>query len=561
MRPGQLTARGSSVQGRHKEFHDRPAGPVGPDAGHVLRRAFPSRRRGAFQREGRPGRAVRALAGLRLRRDAPGKPSPLEPAHLLRGAFSGRVPVGASVPAERPLPRSCPLRKPSTGASRCTPFSEGFFFYLWAFKRGLHPLACFLAGAEFIFCAPYFLHIYAGHLPNLCTMIWAPLLFLAIDGALEKPAAGWCLLGIACRGDADPRRSHPVCLLHGDRGRASTWPLKPPGGRGADEGARLSFAVLTGRRRPGGGPDPARHRGRQGHPAGDRVCPMSLPRCFPSRRRTLLPGSSPAFFGDMVHFPYWGRWYPVGDVPLRRASRVFCWPSTPSSSGREGSASSPRPWRESSCSWPWGRICPGLGCFYAYLPGFRRVPRRLQVRFPGHPLRDPAFRHGARQPHPGRPSEALARPVGPGRGSRTVADHRHGHQAVIPCDASGRLGRPHARIFSNTGQSICRRSSVRRARSSEGRRICRPGPCRSCPPRASSSPPSCSCGSPTAGRPRCSLLWLSWSSFRGACSIGIPSGLPRAYPEDTVDSFRQKAGEQPHPEPVQPESRHVHGVA
>ena len=27
-------------------------------------------------------------------------------------------------------------------------------------------------------------------------MIWAPLLFLAIDGILEKPAAGWCLLGI-----------------------------------------------------------------------------------------------------------------------------------------------------------------------------------------------------------------------------------------------------------------------------------------------------------------------------------------------------------------------------
>jgi len=26
-------------------------------------------------------------------------------------------------------------------------------------------------------------------------MIWAPLLFLAIDGTVEKPAAGWCLLG------------------------------------------------------------------------------------------------------------------------------------------------------------------------------------------------------------------------------------------------------------------------------------------------------------------------------------------------------------------------------
>jgi hypothetical protein len=89
-----------------------------------------------------------------------------------------------------------PLAKAVNWGIALHAFLGGLFFYLWASKRGLHPLACFLAGAEFIFCAPYFLHIYAGHLPNLCTMIWAPLLLLAVDGAVEKPAAGWCLLGV-----------------------------------------------------------------------------------------------------------------------------------------------------------------------------------------------------------------------------------------------------------------------------------------------------------------------------------------------------------------------------
>ena len=72
----------------------------------------------------------------------------------------------------------------------------GIFFYLWAQGRGLHHLACFLAAVEFMFCAPHFLHIYAGHLSYLCTLIWIPLLFLAIDRIHEKSSGVWMLLGI-----------------------------------------------------------------------------------------------------------------------------------------------------------------------------------------------------------------------------------------------------------------------------------------------------------------------------------------------------------------------------
>src|SRR5581483_3907240 len=60
-------------------------------------------------------------------------------------------------------------------------FAIGAFMYLWMARRGLHPAAAFLAGTLVMFSGAHFLHIYAGHLPNLCTMVWAPLIFLAID--------------------------------------------------------------------------------------------------------------------------------------------------------------------------------------------------------------------------------------------------------------------------------------------------------------------------------------------------------------------------------------------
>ena len=75
-------------------------------------------------------------------------------------------------------------------------FLAGFFTYLWASYRGFHPLAAFLSGVIFMWGGAYYLHLYAGHLPNLCAMVWAPLIFLAIDGFLDHQKGLWILLGI-----------------------------------------------------------------------------------------------------------------------------------------------------------------------------------------------------------------------------------------------------------------------------------------------------------------------------------------------------------------------------
>ena len=74
-------------------------------------------------------------------------------------------------------------------------FLAGFFMYLWAAYRRLHFLACLLAAVLFMFCGPYFMHVFAGHVGNLNAMTWAPLIFLAVDGMMDKPALKWGLLG------------------------------------------------------------------------------------------------------------------------------------------------------------------------------------------------------------------------------------------------------------------------------------------------------------------------------------------------------------------------------
>ena len=51
----------------------------------------------------------------------------------------------------------------------------------WARSRGFHPLAAALVGFAVPLSGPVFPHVYAGHLPNLCTMAWAPWILLCLE--------------------------------------------------------------------------------------------------------------------------------------------------------------------------------------------------------------------------------------------------------------------------------------------------------------------------------------------------------------------------------------------
>ncbi len=77
-------------------------------------------------------------------------------------------------------------------------FLAGAFTYGWGRFRGLSAPAAFIAGTIFMWSGSYYLHLYPGHLPNLCAMVWIPLVFWGLEGILEKGKAGWaCLLTLA----------------------------------------------------------------------------------------------------------------------------------------------------------------------------------------------------------------------------------------------------------------------------------------------------------------------------------------------------------------------------
>lgn len=73
----------------------------------------------------------------------------------------------------------------------------GFFMYLWTNYRNLHPLACLFSSIILMFSGSYFLHIYAGHLSNLCTVAWIPLVFLCVDRLFDERSLKWFLIGIS----------------------------------------------------------------------------------------------------------------------------------------------------------------------------------------------------------------------------------------------------------------------------------------------------------------------------------------------------------------------------
>jgi hypothetical protein len=77
----------------------------------------------------------------------------------------------------------------------------GYFVYLWCRHRRVDPsqrvgiVPAMLAGVSFMYCGPYILHSYAGHLPHLCVMVWAALLILTLERLAQGGRWTWGLLG------------------------------------------------------------------------------------------------------------------------------------------------------------------------------------------------------------------------------------------------------------------------------------------------------------------------------------------------------------------------------
>jgi hypothetical protein len=67
----------------------------------------------------------------------------------------------------------------------------------WAIRRGLHPCAAGFAGFLTPLSGAVFPHFYAGHLSNLCTMAWAPWIFLGLESWTRQGGRRGLLLATA----------------------------------------------------------------------------------------------------------------------------------------------------------------------------------------------------------------------------------------------------------------------------------------------------------------------------------------------------------------------------
>src|SRR5208282_4934412 len=59
----------------------------------------------------------------------------------------------------------------------------------------INPLAVLLASASLMFCAPFFLNVFAGKLCPLDALAWTPLILLVLDFLLDSPDLKWVAIG------------------------------------------------------------------------------------------------------------------------------------------------------------------------------------------------------------------------------------------------------------------------------------------------------------------------------------------------------------------------------
>ena len=173
-----------------------------------------------------------------------------------------------------------------------------------------------------MWCGAHVLHIYAGHLPNLCTMVWTPLVFLAIDGVFAEasrvdesrrapvwhnPRAWlWSLAG-ALAVAMQILAGHPQYVFFTAVAAGLYTVLRLV----RTQHKIVTCALLGGVY--GGGLLAAVQLLAGTTATAETVRSLPLPYAvaamlgFPPEN--LLTLIAPGFFGDMTHQPYWGRCY------------------------------------------------------------------------------------------------------------------------------------------------------------------------------------------------------------------------------------------------------------
>src|SRR5919109_4418365 len=92
-------------------------------------------------------------------------------------------------------------------------FLASLFTYLFARYVDMGRPGAVVAAISFAYGAPYFFHVYPGHLSNLCTMIWLPLVMMGLEALVRTKRlkyAVWSGIALAVQALA----GHPQYLFY-----------------------------------------------------------------------------------------------------------------------------------------------------------------------------------------------------------------------------------------------------------------------------------------------------------------------------------------------------------
>jgi hypothetical protein len=244
----------------------------------------------------------------------------------------------------------------------------GSGMFAWGRSRGLSALASLYAAATLMLCAPVFLRVLAGQLTVLGVVAWAPLLFLAIDGILDRGAMPWTLLGILTA-TLMILAGHPPTVLMTALLAALYCLLRLPGA-GRRRRAWIPLAAvaiapcLLAAAQLWTGLEAGAQSTRAGGLDWDFATSFSFP---PESLLTLLAAD---LFGGVSQ--YWGRWFYWDDSAFLGLTSVGL--------AVYGAASGERPLRwlaiamlAASVAFALGRYAPFYALLYHAVPGFDRI--------------------------------------------------------------------------------------------------------------------------------------------------------------------------------------------
>lgn len=186
-------------------------------------------------------------------------------------------------------------------------FLLGALTYGWAIGRGLRPAAAWVSGALAMFSGTFFLHIYAGHLSNVCAMAWVPMVFWGIDRWIAQRHLGWICLSAAAAAlqiyAGHPQYVYFTAIIGGAYALihlpgTSRWPQAAVGLL-----AIYPLAALLAAAQFLPGLAAAQESVRSGGVNYEFAAMFSFP---PENFLTLL---APWIFGGHGEIPYWGRCY------------------------------------------------------------------------------------------------------------------------------------------------------------------------------------------------------------------------------------------------------------